>query len=66
MAYDKTPDFDESVSMVALSHLSDIQHTNPELSGKLNFVKELMWKLKDGVKEMKTSELHEIWMKHNK
>jgi hypothetical protein len=60
-----TPDFDESVSMSILSQLSDIQETNPELRGKLNFVKSLVFKLKNGVKEIKTSELNELWRKWN-
>jgi hypothetical protein len=52
-----------SLNMVILSQLSNIQETNQELQGILNFIKALVMKLNEGVKEMSGDEIDVVWSK---
>lgn len=59
-------DFDENsmpikLSMAILSHCSDLQHTNPQISGELNFIKAMVMKLAKGTQEMTQGELDQLY-----
>ena len=50
-------DFDEnsmpiSLKIAIMSHLSDLQHTNPQISGEINFIKSMVLALAKGKQEM--------------
>ena len=51
-----------STSKAILSHLSDIQiHVSEEQRKHINFVKALVWKLKDGVHGMTEEDMDELY-----
>jgi hypothetical protein len=55
------------VSMVIMSHLSDIQAENPKLNGKLNFIKHLVMELEKNPKiKMNQDELDQLYFKYVK
>ena len=52
-----------SLSMAAMSHLSDLQEVAPELSGKINFVKALIMKMNNKEK-ISSEELDALYTKY--
>lgn len=61
----ESDEFPLDVKMTILSHLSDIQETNPQIRKELNFIKALIMQLAKGKTEMTPAEIEVIrskWM----